>query len=143
MAIIQTDERESVYQIKKWRGVNEATEGESSLKIGEAAVMRNFRVTPGGALKKRGGSKNVAGLMSGYVVSVDTSKTEILTTENGASTASFTMYPTCTADTVGKLTLSGTAATVTFTNAASYVGYFYKDIAGAVHKFVGVSASGV
>lgn len=52
MAQIISPASEAVYQIKKWLGVNEAQEGEASLKMGEAAVMRNFKVTDGGALKK-------------------------------------------------------------------------------------------
>lgn len=51
MAQIITSVSEAVYQIKKWLGVNEALEGEASLKMGEAALMRNFKVTAGGALK--------------------------------------------------------------------------------------------
>ena len=56
MARVTTNIAESVYQIKRWRGVNEAQEGEASLEMGEAAVMRNFKVTAGGALQKRGGA---------------------------------------------------------------------------------------
>ena len=72
MAQIVTNVQERIYQIKRWLGVNEAQEGEASLKMGEAALMRNFKVTAGGALKKRAGSRNIAGLMSGYTVEVDT-----------------------------------------------------------------------
>ena len=72
MAKIQTNVSESVFSVKRWRGVNEAEEGEAALKNGEGAVCRNFRVTSGGALKKRNGSKNVAGLMSGYNAVADT-----------------------------------------------------------------------
>ncbi|HIT30120.1 MAG TPA: hypothetical protein IAC26_04685, partial [Candidatus Scatomorpha stercoravium] len=45
MATIATNISERVYQIKRWRGVNEAAEGEAALAMGEAAAMRNFRVT--------------------------------------------------------------------------------------------------
>ena len=44
MARVPTNISESVYQIKQWKGVNEAQEGEASLEMGEAAVMRNFKV---------------------------------------------------------------------------------------------------
>ena len=47
MAQIVTNVQERIYQIKRWLGVNEAQEGEASLKMGEAAVMRNFKVTAG------------------------------------------------------------------------------------------------
>ena len=92
MATVITNVQESIYQIKRWLGVNEAQEGEASLKMGEAAVMRNFKVTDGGALKKRAGSKNIAGLMSGYTVEVDTGTTSVLLTEAGSSSAALTMY---------------------------------------------------
>ena len=88
MAQIISPASEAVYQIKKWLGVNEAQEGEASLKMGEAAVMRNFKVTDGGALKKRAGSRSIAGLMSGYTVEVDTGTTEVLLTEALATPAS-------------------------------------------------------
>ena len=81
MAQIVTNVQERIYQIKRWLGVNEAQEGEASLKMGEAAVMRNFKVTDGGALKKRAGSRSIAGLMSGYTVEVDTGTTTVLLTE--------------------------------------------------------------
>ena len=53
MAKVQAAANEKIYQIKRWLGVNQALEGEASLKIGEAADMRNFKVTAGGALQKR------------------------------------------------------------------------------------------
>ena len=34
MARVTTNIAESVYQIKRWRGVNEAQEGEASLEMG-------------------------------------------------------------------------------------------------------------
>ena len=57
MAKVQAAANEKIYQIKRWLGVNQALEGEASLKIGEAADMRNFKVTAGGALQKRGGRR--------------------------------------------------------------------------------------
>ena len=139
MAQIVTSVREAVYQIKKWLGVNEAQEGEASLKMGEAAVMRNFKVTDGGALKKRAGSKNIAGLMSGYTIEVDTGTTSVLFTETGSSSAFMTMYPSIEVDSVGNLTLTGTPATVTYADYEDYVGYYYKDSAGAVYRFTGIA----
>ena len=108
MAQIVTNVQERIYQIKRWLGVNEAQEGEASLKMGEAAVMRNFKVTAGGALKKRGGSKNIAGLMSGYTVEVDTGTTTVLLTEEQESAASLPMYPNIEVD-----TRTATSATTT------------------------------
>ena len=133
MATVITNVQESIYQIKRWLGVNEAQEGEASLKMGEAAVMRNFKVTDGGALKKRAGSKNIAGLMSGYTIEVDTGTTSVLLTEAGSSSAALTMYPDVEADSVGP-------ASVNYENQDSYIGYYYRDSSGAVYKFTGISA---
>ncbi len=140
MAQIITSVSEAVYQIKKWLGVNEALEGEASLKMGEAALMRNFKVTAGGALKKRAGSRNIAGLMSGYTAEVDTGITSVLLTETGQSTAALTMYPGIEVDSVGGITLTGEAAEVTNGNQAEHLGWYYRAGDGAVYKFTGVTA---
>ena len=140
MAQIITSVSEAVYQIKKWLGVNEALEGEASLKMGEAALMRNFKVTAGGALKKRAGSRNIAGLMSGYTAEVDTGITSVLLTETGQSTAALTMYPGIEVDSVGGITLTGESAEVTNGNQAEHLGWYYGAGDGAVYKFTGVTA---
>ncbi len=140
MAQIITSVSEAVYQIKKWLGVNEALEGEASLKMGEAALMRNFKVTAGGALKKRAGSRNIAGLMSGYTAEVDTGTTSVLLTETGQSTAALSMYPGIEVDSVGGITLTGEAAEVTNGNQAEHLGWYYRAGDGAVYKFTGVTA---
>lgn len=138
MATIPTSIQEKIYQIKKWLGVNEAQEGEASLDIGEAAVMRNFKVTSGGALQKRGGSKNIAGLMSGYTINVDTDTTSTLAVERQTSTIAFQMYPNIEVDTIGNITLTGEPVTVDISNQSNYIGYYYKDAVGSVYKFTGV-----
>lgn len=140
MAQIVTNVQERIYQIKRWLGVNEAQEGEASLKMGEAAVMRNFKVTAGGALKKRAGSRNIAGLMSGYTAEVDTGTTSVLLTETGQSTAALTMYPGIEVDSVGGITLTGESAGVTNENQAEHLGWYYRAGDGAVYKFTGVTA---
>lgn len=143
MATVNTNVSESVYQIKQWKGVNEAQEGEASLEMGEAAVMRNFKVTAGGALQKRGGSVNVAGLLNSYTVEVDEDNPQVLFTENGSSTLSLTMYPGVSANDMGVLELTGTPVTVTEDNADSYEGYYYKHSNGNVYRFEGVARSRV
>lgn len=143
MATVNTNVSESVYQIKQWKGVNEAQEGEASLEMGEAAVMRNFKVTAGGALQKRGGSVNVAGLLNSYTVEVDEDNPQVLFTENGSSTLSLTMYPGVSANDMGVLELTGTPVTVTEDNADDYEGYYYKHSSGNVYRFEGVARSRV
>lgn len=139
MAQIVTNVQERIYQIKRWLGVNEAQEGEASLKMGEAAVMRNFKVTAGGALKKRGGSKNIAGLMSGYTVEVDTGTTTVLLTEEQESAASLPMYPNIEVDSVGNITLTGEPVQVTAANQDSNIGHYYRAEDGPVYRFTGVT----
>ena len=143
MARVNTNVSESVYQIKRWRGVNEAQEGEASLEMGEAAVMRNFKVTAGGALQKRGGSVNVAGLLNSYTVEVDEDDPQVLFTEDGSSTLSLTMYPGVAVDGMGVLSLTGTPVTVTEDNADEYEGYYYMSSNGNVYRFEGVARSRV
>lgn len=141
MATVSTNVSESVYQIKRWKGVNEAQEGEASLEMGEAAVMRNFKVTAGGALQKRGGSVNVAGLLNSYTANVDEDNPQVLYTEDGSSTLSLTLYPGVAADSMGGLNLTGQPVTVTEENADTYVGYYYQHSNGNIYRFEGVARS--
>lgn len=76
MAKITTTDTTSIYQLTKWLGLNESPDGDTGLKMGEAAVMRNFRVTREGHLQIRPGYSQlcelaagspVRGLWSGYV----------------------------------------------------------------------------
>lgn len=53
MARLNANISTAMYNIRKFRGLNEAEGGDTTLKDGEASVMRNFRVTDGGALTPR------------------------------------------------------------------------------------------
>ena len=141
MATVPTNISEAVYQIKRWKGVNEALEGEASLEMGEAAVMRNFKVTAGGALQKRGGSVNVAGLLSSYTVTVDAENPQVLYTENGSSSLALTMYPGVQADDMGALEPTGTPVLVTEENADEHEGWYYMDGLGRCFRFEGIERS--
>lgn len=57
MANITGSASEKVFQIQKWLGLNENPDGDTKLKMGEAAAMRNFRVTRDGNLQKRPGTR--------------------------------------------------------------------------------------
>ena len=59
MANINTSQAETTFQIKRWFGLNENPDGDISLKMGEAAEMRNFRITKEGHLQKRPGYKTM------------------------------------------------------------------------------------
>ena len=55
MASIGAGAEKRIFQIKKWLGLNESPDGDTGLKNGEAAKMRNFRVTREGHLQIRPG----------------------------------------------------------------------------------------
>lgn len=59
MATITGAQNERVFQIKQWLGLNESPDGDTKLRLGEAAVMQNFRVTRDGNLQKRPGLKRL------------------------------------------------------------------------------------
>ena len=63
-----------MFRISKWRGINENADGDTKLKYGEAAEMRNFRITRDGNLQIRPGTRTilsfdgrVQGMFSGLV----------------------------------------------------------------------------
>lgn len=54
MATLRSNISTAMYNIRQFRGLNEAESGETALRDGEASVMRNFRITDSGALTPRG-----------------------------------------------------------------------------------------
>lgn len=78
MANIKAATEEKIVSIQKWLGLNQAGDGDTHLKTGEASEMVNFRVTNDGALKKRPGMQAVYdfgmpinGAWHGYVGGVE------------------------------------------------------------------------
>lgn len=74
MANIVPNDDVSVYKLQKFLGLNESPDGDTQLKMGEAAEMRNWQVTPQFHLRVRPGYKTVnrfkgqiRGMWSGYV----------------------------------------------------------------------------
>lgn len=55
MAKIDVSDDAKILQIKKWLGLNESPDGDTGLKTGEAAEMRNFRITRENHLQIRPG----------------------------------------------------------------------------------------
>lgn len=53
MAKLQSNAKEIVYTIDRFRGVNESADTAATMKRGEASYMRNYRITDGGALAVR------------------------------------------------------------------------------------------
>ena len=135
MSTLKAGGSQARYSIRTWRGVNENPDGDTNLQDGEAAVLRNFRITDGGALKKRPGSATVAGLMNGYTVHVG--EQTLTLTETGRSDRDFEMYPAMAADSVGTPVPAGEAVRVSAENAASYTGR-YALVDGAVARFDGL-----
>jgi len=75
MASISQNGGGNLFRIKSFLGLNQSDDGEADLKAGEAAVMRNFRVTregnlqirPGYAPRHKLGEGEVRALWSGFV----------------------------------------------------------------------------
>lgn len=63
MADIGGSAEKRVFQIKEWLGLNESPDGDTGLKNGEAAQMRNFRITREGHLQIRPGCAPVCTLV--------------------------------------------------------------------------------
>lgn len=118
MSTLNAGISEAVYALKKWQGVNENPDGDGNLKDGEAAAMRNFRITDGGALKKRPGTAVVAGLMQNYVPQVSATAKKIFTELGTAE--DYPMYPYISFDSVGAPVLSGEAASINRDNAEEH-----------------------
>lgn len=79
MANIASTSEMKIFQIKAWLGLNGSPDGDTHMKLGEAAEMRNFRITAENHLQIRPGygpictlssGSNVQGMWSGYVKGV-------------------------------------------------------------------------
>ena len=66
MATITGVRTDKVYSISKWLGLHEHPDGDTNLKLGEAAKMVNWKVTRDGNLKRRPGLEFFAGLNETY-----------------------------------------------------------------------------
>lgn len=121
MATIGGTTRESVFPIKRWYGLNENPDGDTKLKYGEAAYMRNFQVTRDGNLKTRDGTGLVTGLCQSYTLVVASD----VTAAREGSQYHMTMVPNAAAG-HGNVILSGTAEDVTKDNWENYTGWFWR-----------------
>lgn len=68
MADIVSTSETKIYQIKKWLGLNESPDGDTHMKMGEAAEMRNFRITAENHLQIRPGYGTLCTLSAGHPV---------------------------------------------------------------------------
>lgn len=123
MAQIQGVTSEQIFQIKAWLGLNENPDGDTKLRMGEAAVMRNFKITRDGNLQRRPGSAMVKGLLQAYSLQVDAEATAALV--NTKVSSQLKMYPTATAGSDGFVTLSGEPVIVSYETATEYAGHYW------------------
>ena len=135
MSKLRANIGEAMYSITKWHGLNESPDGDTNLKKGEAAVMHNFRVSDGGALRKRPGTQAVAGLASEYRIYENEEK--VFKVEIGDSTAEFYGYGGIDVNSVGQLEGSGEEKTLNYGDAAD-IGNFYFNNNGTYIHFSGV-----
>lgn len=68
MATIKGAVNEKVFTLSRWLGLNQADDGDTVLKMGEAANMRNFRITRTGHLQKRPGTLTQVNLNKHYPI---------------------------------------------------------------------------
>ena len=66
MATLRSNISTAMYNIRQFRGLNEAESGDTALRDGEASKMRNFRITDSGALTPRGTLQKFVQLGNAY-----------------------------------------------------------------------------
>lgn len=133
MATIRSSSREKVFSCKAWLGLHESPDGDTKLKFGEAANIRNWRITRDRNLKVRPGEDVISGLCRSYSLLV-ASTVEDARIDNDTSSV-LTMYPTASAAD-GKITLSGTSVSVKSDSAFQYAGYYWRETKFKVWQLV-------
>ena len=79
MASISAATNEKVFQLKSFLGLNQNPDGDTKLKLGEAADMRNFTITRDGNLQRRAGTLTLKGLAKEYALTDAASATAVFT----------------------------------------------------------------
>ena len=95
MATITGATNEKVYSINKWLGLNEHPDGDTNLRMGEAAKMVNWKITRDGNLKRRPGLEFFAGLNEDYEIHISDDVRLIAEDLKGTDTVS--LYASATA----------------------------------------------
>jgi hypothetical protein len=140
MAGITGTTEEKVFQIKEWKGLNESPDGDTKLAMGEAAVMRNFRVTRDGNLQRRPGLALLMGLMTGYTLAVEDTAKAVRTDTTAAS--KLTMHKTAEATEDGHIELSMGSDVVTYENAGDHTGWYWRYSDDYVYQLEGIENAG-
>lgn len=130
MAEIKASSDEKVFRIQEFLGLNESPDGDTKLKLGEASVMRNFKITRDRSLQKRPGLRTVGMLLDDYALEISDTSSVVRVDNNVAST--LTMYPT--AEISDGIQLSGQSASVTFSNWSKYTGFFWEGTDGNFYQ---------
>jgi hypothetical protein len=133
LARVRASNGDKIYKIEEWLGVNENPEGDTGLRLGEAASMTNFKITNNKKLQKRPGTQNVANLLFSYDMEIAGEPTTILT-ETITSTATFQVYPHIDITDGGLLFVTGTPVTVNYSNLLSHAGEYYRDNNGVIYQ---------
>lgn len=148
MASIVGSTEEKIFQIKEWLGLNENPDGDTKLKYGEAAAMRNFRITRDGNLQRRPGSRMIAGMMKNYEIEVQ--EEEEIVREDLHVCSQLTMYNKVTAEAEamedddgvvgivydGFVHTTGDTAVVDYDNYTDYIGWFWRKTDDFIYKLV-------
>lgn len=116
MAKVMTSAEEKVFRIQKFLGLNENPDGDTKLKMGEASVMRNFKITRDSNLQRRPGLSMVMGLLNSYTVEIKgIRQTKAVRIDHGTcSTLTFWSGITDPNETAGILDVTGTSKTMTY-----------------------------
>ena len=112
MSTLYSSCQNRVYKIQKWRGLNESEDGDTNLDAGEGAIVRNFRVTDGGALQVRPGSLDIAGLTLGYTLSY-ADETSFLVEKNISEYEAET-YASASLTSAGNIQMNGESMELTY-----------------------------
>lgn len=125
MANIRAATDERIFKIAAWRGLNENPDGDTKLKLGEAAVMRNWRVTRDGNLQRRPGTQTIKGLMREYILQADTMPQVVKT--SARESGQFVVYSEAVATQDGFVEVSGRQSAADYENWRDYIGWYWKN----------------
>lgn len=138
MARISSATNEKIFQLKSFLGLNQNPDGDTKLKLGEAAEMRNFIITRDGNLQRRAGTLTIKGLATQYVLSVASETTDVII--DAAEGTKLKMQPVAGISD-GLIVLSGDEVSVSYFNAALYTDYYWRRDASHVWKLKSVTAT--
>ena len=125
MATIRSSSREKIFSCKAWLGLHESPDGDTKLKFGEAANMRNWVITRDRNLKVRPGEDIIFGLCRSYAIVVASTEETVRTDSEVSSVLK--MFPTASSSADGKIVLSGDAVFVNADSASQYAGYYWRE----------------